>query len=113
MIVAVVVWVFITGTATLITFILPESFKSVARIKVEMDLWFESQNPQSRGLSPVSVYDPYFIQTQFELIQSEIVLGPVIDRLKLDERWGKRYAGGQKLTKAETTTFLKSRLALL
>ena len=111
-IVAVVVWVFITGTATLITFILPESFKSVARIKVEMDLWFESQNPQSRGLSPVSVYDPYFIQTQFELIQSEIVLGPVIDRLKLDERWGKRYAGGQKLTKAETTTFLKSRLAL-
>ncbi len=35
-------------------------------------------------------YDPYFQQTQFESIKQRDVLYPVIESLKLGERWGKR-----------------------
>ena len=55
-------------TATLVTMILPEAFSSTARIKVERD------DSDIVGLSerkPVLGYDPSFIQTAFELIQSD------------------------------------------
>src|SRR5207249_6509717 len=71
-ILAVVLLVVIT--ATLVTFILPESFASTARIKVERD------NPDISGFAerPLGAgYDPYFIQTELETIQSEKVLGKV------------------------------------
>jgi serine/threonine protein kinase len=112
-IVALLVWGFITLCSTVVTFILPESYKAVARIKVERDPWIEKQEVQSRGgsYSPPA-YDPYFIQTEFELIQSEIILGKVIDRLNLEQRWGKRYAGGAKLTRSEVLPLLKTRLDL-
>jgi len=38
-----------------------------------------------------AVYDPYFIQTEFEIIQSQLVLNSVIDKLKLNVAWGKKY----------------------
>jgi uncharacterized protein involved in exopolysaccharide biosynthesis len=113
LLVAVVVWFFITATTTVVTLILPDSFKAVTRIKVDRDAWPESQENQSRGvLSPGLVYDPYFIQTEFALIQSEIILGQVIDHLKLNERWGKRYNGGTKLTMSQTIALLQSQLEL-
>ena len=57
-------------------------------------------------------YDPYFIQTEFEVIQSEIVLGKVVETLHLDAEWGNRYAGGRKLELAETMGLLKQSLHL-
>jgi serine/threonine protein kinase len=113
LLVALVVWVFITLSATVITFLMPESYKAVARIKVERDASLENQDAQSRGgaYSPPA-YDPYFIQTEFELIQSEPILGQVIDRLKLEERWAKRYFGGSQLSRAETISMLKMQLDL-
>src|SRR6267142_3594866 len=72
------VFLLVVITATLVTFILPESFSSTARIKIERDA------TDIDGLSArmaMSGYDPYFIQTEFEVIQSEIVLGKVIKDL--------------------------------
>jgi uncharacterized protein involved in exopolysaccharide biosynthesis len=113
LIVAVLVWFFITLSATVITFILPESYRAVARIKVERDPWLENQEAQSQsGLYSPSVYDPYFIQTEFEVIQSEAILGQVIDRLKLSERWGRRYNAGAKLTLPQTIGLLKRQIEL-
>src|SRR2546423_1292519 len=69
-------------TATLVTFILPESFSSSARIKIERD------NPDIAGFGDPRLptgYDPFFIQTEFEVIQSEVLLTKVIDDLKLNE----------------------------
>src|SRR5881227_1346728 len=69
------VFLLVVITATLVTFILPESFSSTAKIKIERDA------PDIQGLAdrvPMSGYDPYFIQTEFEVIQSEVVLGKVI-----------------------------------
>src|SRR5881394_2720020 len=58
-------------TATLVTFILPESYSSIARIKVERD-----QSDVSFTTDPrlAGGYDPYFIQNEFETIKSERVL---------------------------------------
>ena len=60
---------------------------------------------------PVAGYDPYFVQTEFEVIQSEAVLGKVIKELNLNEAWGKKQ-GGRTLTTAETMALLKNNLDL-
>jgi uncharacterized protein involved in exopolysaccharide biosynthesis len=90
---------------------MPESYNATARIKAEPEVRPQNQGAQSQSSYSPS-YDPYFIQTEFAVIQSELILGPVIDRLKLKERWGKRYTEGQKLTTAETIQILLKGLDL-
>ena len=106
LIAGVLVWLFVTGTATLITWIRPESWKVVAVISCALKL------PPGR---PVDDHFK-FTATVIELIRSDVILGRVIDRLqldehsgKLDERWGKRNLGLQ-LTKAQAMVWLKRRL---
>src|SRR6186713_1411289 len=63
------VFLLVSLTATLVTFILPESFSSTVRIKVEKDA------PDVEGISLQSRagagFDPYWVQDQFETIQSK------------------------------------------
>src|SRR5213593_3886561 len=70
------VFLLVVITATLVTFILPEAFSSKARIKVERDQSDISGFTDARAT--MGGYDPYFIQTEFEVIQSELILGKVI-----------------------------------
>ena len=106
----VVVFLLVVITSTLITFILPESYSSTARIKLNQDL---TEVAGKAGPSvPSPVYDPYFIQTEFEVIQSEVILGKVIESLDLNTAWGKKYADGSRLKTSETLALLKSRLDL-
>ena len=98
-----VVFLLVLLVSVVITFILPESYASTARIKVESD------TPPVAGQPS---YDPYFIQTTFEVIQSQMVLNPVIDKLKLNVQWGKKYFAGQTLKPSETMEILKMRLQL-
>jgi uncharacterized protein involved in exopolysaccharide biosynthesis len=100
----VVVFLITLLIATAITFILPESYASTARIKVESDKPITGDQAD---------YDPYFIQTAFEIIQSQVILNPVIDKLQLNVQWGKKYYAGQTLKPAETLEILKSRLQLM
>jgi capsular polysaccharide biosynthesis protein len=90
--------------ATAVTFILPESYASTARILVEND---EINQPAGHG-----TYDPYFIQTTIEIIKSPTVLNPVIEKLNLNQTWGKKYFNGEMLKSTETTEILKQRLQL-
>lgn len=57
-------------------------------------------------------YDPYYIQTEFEVIPSEVILGKVITDLHLNKEWGKKFANGETLKTKETMQLLKSRLDL-
>ena len=57
------------------------------------------------------IYEPYFIQTEFELIQSELILGSVIERLNLNKEWGKKYAR-DILKTPETMILLTGRIDL-
>jgi len=86
--------------ATAVTFILPESYASVARVKVDNSILTTNQ------------YDPYFIQTEFEIIQSQVVLEPAIAKLNLNVEWGKKYFNGETLKTSEAVEILKGRLSL-
>src|SRR5215470_18454163 len=81
------VFLLVVITATLVTFILPESFSSTARIKIERD---QSDITGFTERGAMGAYDPYFIQTEFEVIQSELILGKVIHDLDLNTVWGKK-----------------------
>ena len=102
-------WLLVVIVATLVTFILPESFSSTARIKIEHD---HSDIPGMAERGAPGGYDPYYIQTELEVIQSELVLGKVIDNLDLNKEWGKKYANGERLKTPETLALLKSRMDL-
>ena len=97
------VFLLVVITATLVTFILPESYASSARIKIERDQSDISGMYERGGNMPVP-YDPYFIQTEFELIQSEVILGKVITELDLNKEWGRKYGGGDPLKSALAST---------
>ena len=103
------VFLLVVITATLVTFILPEAFSSVARIKIERDQSDISGFQERAGMG---AYDPYFIQTEFEVIQSEMILDKVIDELDLNREWGKKYASGERLKTPETRQLLKGRIDL-
>lgn len=112
---AIIITVFlITFTiATVVTFILPESYSSTARIKIEPDTIADIQGVAGGpGDATYAPYDPYFIQTAFEIIQDQVVLNKVIAKLDLNTAWGKRYNGGVPLQTPITMTMLKRRLSL-
>jgi uncharacterized protein involved in exopolysaccharide biosynthesis len=81
----------------------PAQYQATTRIKLETDA------PDVNG--QVS-YDPYFIQTEFEIIQSEIVLSNVISTLNLNEKWGEKYNAGNPFKIHETIRFLKQRMGI-
>ena len=105
------VFLLITITATVVTFILPPSYSSTARILVNPD----SSDIGSMNGTPIASqmpYDAYFIQTEFEIMQSEKVLGGVIKSQDLNNTWGKKYNGGTPLKTEDTMQLLKQRMSL-
>jgi uncharacterized protein involved in exopolysaccharide biosynthesis len=82
----------------------PAQYQATARIQINPDVTDTNQNGQ--GMPS----DPYFIQTEFEILQSQAVLGKVINSLSLNVEWGRKYAGGGTLTTNETIAILKKHL---
>src|SRR2546423_14613270 len=82
------VFLLVAITTTLVTFILPESFASTVRMRVDKDA------PDVGNLSgdrlPLG-FDPYWVQDQFETIQSKVVLYTVITNLNLNKLWAEKY----------------------
>ncbi len=82
------VFLLVAITATLVTFILPESFASTVRIKVEKD------SQDVRGLEQggmVGGFDPYWVQDQFETLKSKLILYQVITNLNLNKKWAEKF----------------------
>jgi len=98
----VVVFLLILCASVAITFLLPEIYASTARIQVEPD----------EAVRGASSYDPYFIQTTFEVMNSQLVLEPVVDKLKLNAMWGKKYNNGAPLKTSNTLEILQKRITL-
>ncbi len=69
-------------TTVIITAVLPRYYLATARVRVEKPegevKLFEAQSR--------SIYDPYFLQDQFRIMQSPKILYPVIENLGLNER---------------------------
>jgi hypothetical protein len=63
-------------------------------------------------VSPPAFPGPWFPQTEFEVISSEVVLGKVIKKLNLAQDWGRKRPGGAPLKRVETLQTLKRKLHL-
>ena len=84
------VFLLVVLTTTVVTFFIKPTYASTVRIAIEKDT---SDIAPLIGFRPTAQYDPYWIQTQFEKIQSRSVLHPVIvdPDLNLQELWAERY----------------------
>ena len=85
------------------------SFESAARIRLhenDSDISMLSVKQSQVG------YDPYFIQTEFETIQSKPVLAKAAEALQLSQKWAQKYGQGRVLQPEETLALLKQKLNL-
>src|SRR5277367_1319729 len=76
---AIIITVFLITAiiATAVTFILPVSYSSTSQIKIEPDTG--SDIPGMIGMTTVNPdYNPYFLQTELEILQGPLVLGKVV-----------------------------------
>jgi beta-lactamase regulating signal transducer with metallopeptidase domain/uncharacterized protein involved in exopolysaccharide biosynthesis len=99
--------------AGVILFLSPPRYVAVTRIKVERELndrqpIFVDTSVSSRS----SPYDPYFTQTEFEVLQSELILNRTISALRLNETWGKKFGTGRPLGLGETVELLRQHMEL-
>lgn len=105
-----VVFLFVVTASTLITFILPESYSSTARVLVRQDATEASEKLDARtSLGP---YDPYFLQTQMEIMRSQLVLDKVVNDLDLRTSWGGKYGSSGGLRPEDARAILQGRLEL-
>ncbi len=81
---AVILLVVVTGVSYTLT--LPKIYMANARLSVredamDMDVFERQYNPG---------YNPYFLKTQYEIIQSRPILYQVMDNLNLQQTWGEK-----------------------
>jgi uncharacterized protein involved in exopolysaccharide biosynthesis len=82
----------VTVTAGVTFFFMPREYYSTVTIEVKPDEYRpvgSFTGNQGGGLA-----DPRFAETQFQIMQKTEILYPVIEKLKLDEKWA---TGGQRL----------------
>ena len=80
------VFLLVVLVAVTVTFLQTKIYQSSCRIKVEQ----EKPSVAVFQQQYVPSYDPYFLQTQEKIIQSQKVLYPVIEKLGLQKRWAIR-----------------------
>ena len=102
---AVAILVVLTGTVY--TLMLPNIYASSVRILVSEDA--PEINPFSGQQSYYSSYNPYFLRTQFEILQSKPILYEVVNRLNLQEEWGR---AGEVLPREVAYKILKNSISV-
>ncbi len=102
---AVAILVVITGTVY--TLLSPNIYASQVRISVSEDT--PQINPFSAQQSYYS-YNPYFLRTQFEIIQSKPIYNAVINRMNLQQEWGKE---GQKIAREVALKILQNSVSVV
>ena len=81
----VLVFLLTAVTTTVVTFFIPKTYMSLSRISIEKDT--SDIAPLLGMQSGPTAFDPYFIQTEFEKIQSQMVLDKVVAKCSLTEEW--------------------------
>src|SRR5262245_7415213 len=83
------VFLLVSLTTAVVTYLLPPSYSSKVMISIEQDL--PDVAPGAGTVYLRSPVDPFFIQTEFQRIQSRPVLKKVVERLNLCEEWGRKF----------------------
>ena len=109
---AIIITVFLITAivATAVTFILPTSYSSTAEVKIEPDTGMDIAGLGGQTTTTPG-YDPYFLETELQILQGPKVLEKVVDALNLNSVWGKKY-GLDTLKTSETTEMLKNQITL-
>src|SRR5207244_8064987 len=80
-------------------------YQAIARIR------FRLEAPMTTQVQPAwTGYNAVFFQTEAELIRSEPVLGRVVDELKLDQGWGKKYGQRKAIDRGTALALLRARV---
>lgn len=82
------VFLLVVLTTASVTLMLKPTYQSIARIEISKETKAIDPLGRTQVQQP---YDPYFITTEFEKIQSSAVLYPVIEKLDLLRKWAKYY----------------------
>lgn len=101
------VFLLVTITTTVVTFVLPKAYASTVRMKVEKDA------PDVSGINverQATGYDPFWMQTEFETIQSKSILHKVITNLNLNTKWAEKYQTEGELRTDQTYMILKGQI---
>lgn len=105
--VIIAVFLLVVITVTVVSYMLPKTYMSFTRIKVEKDV---ADIGLLGGTGFSGPPDPFFLQTEFEVIQSKTNLYQVINDLGLTERWSREYLGEGLLKPAETLQILRNKI---
>jgi succinoglycan biosynthesis transport protein ExoP len=91
-------------TAAVVTYFQPREFQSSVFVEVRST----AATPRIFGTGDpnLPIHDPQLAPTVYQVIQRTGILYPVIDELKLQERWG----GGSKLSREQAYARLRSKL---
>ena len=100
-VVILLVFLITAVTTTVVTFLLPSTYMSLSRISVEKDT--SDIAPLLGMQSGPTAFDPYFIQTEFEKIQSQKVLDKVVAKCDLAES----LVSGKSLNESEARKILE------
>lgn len=103
------VFLLVVLTTTIVTFILPESYASTVEIEVKKDV---SDIDPIGNIQVSQGFDPYFIQTEFEKIQSKSVLHRVIEKLELNPYYTQALNLEVPLKTEETYFLLRNDISL-
>jgi capsular exopolysaccharide synthesis family protein len=98
------VFLLVVLTTALVTYILKPTYSSSVRIAIEKD---SADITPLIGMQMSQQHDPYWVLTEFEKIQSKVVLHPVIESLELRNKWMERYNLKQPLSLTEAFDVLK------
>jgi polysaccharide biosynthesis transport protein len=103
------VFLLVVTTTTVVTLWLPKTYASKASILVQKD---RRDAPGITDIEQQLPFDYNFMQTQFQLIQSRLILDQVITELALHERWAKRYGRPAPYSVSDAYDLLLNRLDL-
>lgn len=100
------VFLLVVTTVTIFTLMKSKTYASFVRVEVKK----EASNTLFGGGAQFSQHDIYFMQTQFEKIQSKAILYKVIEDLNLNVEWGRRYGNPVPFESLETFQILEKKM---
>ncbi len=84
----------------------PELYRATCRIKSNREIIAPALQETNAN------HDPYFIQTEFEVIQSETVLDKVISKLALNAAWVRRFGSAEKIKTSQSRMLLRRQMEI-
>jgi polysaccharide biosynthesis transport protein len=103
------VFLLVVTTVTIFTLMKSKAYASFVRMEVKKEA--SNTSPLfGGGGTQFSQHDIYFMQTQFEKIQSKAILYKVIEDLNLNVEWGRRYGNPVAFESLETFQILEKKM---